>query len=182
VRLAVLLGLLAIGLDTSAQGGRFPAEVIAPGWYHQAIAAERDGKTAAAVPLYIRAAEAGNASAALRLADIYEKGAAGVPRNHEEAFRWRNAATLLDSRESPGSVLYRHAMQAESDGRNAEAVRLYVQAARAGSGRAAWRLSQIYDKGLDGVSRDYPESLKWRNAARVLGEGLIGDFPNPRPR
>ena len=37
---------------------------------------------------------------------------------------------------------------------------------------AAKRLGEIYDKGLAGVSRDYAESLKWYNAARVLGEDV----------
>ena len=36
--------------------------------------------------------------------------------------------------------------------------------------KAAKRLGEIYDKGIAGVSRDYAESLKWYNAARVLGE------------
>jgi TPR repeat protein len=49
-------------------------------------------------------------------------------------------------------------------------VKLYVRAARSGNGRAAKRLGEIYDKGIAGVSRDYPQSLKWYNAARVLGE------------
>ena len=31
---------------------------------------------------------------------------------------------------------------------------------------------KIYDKGIAGVSRDYAESLKWYNAARVLGEDV----------
>ena len=33
----------------------------------------------------------------------------------------------------------------------------------------AKRLGDIYDKGLIGITRDYAESLKWYNAARVLG-------------
>ena len=41
-----------------------------------------------------------------------------------------------------------------------------------GNGKAAKRLGDIYDKGLAGVSRDYAESLKWYNAARVLGEDV----------
>ena len=49
-------------------------------------------------------------------------------------------------------------------------MKLYVRAARSGNGKAAKRLGDIYDKGLAGVPRDYAESLKWYNAARVLGE------------
>jgi TPR repeat protein len=54
----------------------------------------------------------------------------------------------------------------------AEAVAMYVRAARARSGMAALRLGEIYDKGIPGVSRDYAESLKWYNAARVPGEDV----------
>jgi serine/threonine-protein kinase len=51
-------------------------------------------------------------------------------------------------------------------------VKIYMRAARGGSGKAAKRLGDIYNKGTDGVSRDYAESLKWYNAARVLGEDV----------
>jgi len=49
-------------------------------------------------------------------------------------------------------------------------VKKYMQAAKTGNGKAAKRLGEIYDKGLAGIPRDYAESLKWYNAARVLGE------------
>jgi TPR repeat protein len=58
----------------------------------------------------------------------------------------------------------------EQQGKGNEAVKVYVRAARSGNGKAAKRLGEIYDKGIAGVSRDYAESLKWYNAARVLGE------------
>jgi serine/threonine-protein kinase len=73
--------------------------------------------------------------------------------------------------------LYQQAVNAERDGKMQEAVRLYVRAAHGGEAKAASRLAVIYDKGIGGVERNYAESLKWDNAARVLGERLIGDFP-----
>jgi TPR repeat protein len=60
----------------------------------------------------------------------------------------------------------------ELEARGSEAVQFYVRAARSGSGKAAKRLGEIYDKGIPGVSRDYAESLKWYNTARALGEDL----------
>src|SRR5688500_15717417 len=70
----------------------------------------------------------------------------------------------------------------ESDSNMQDAVRLYVQAASVGSVKAAFRLGEIYEKGLGGVPPDYQHALRWFNAARVLGyPPLIGDFP-PRPR
>jgi TPR repeat protein len=57
----------------------------------------------------------------------------------------------------------------EGEGKGKEAVKAYITAARSGNCDAAKRLGDIYDKGLIGISRDYAESLKWYNAARVLG-------------
>ena len=50
-------------------------------------------------------------------------------------------------------------------------VRALTAKARSGDGKAALRLAEIYDKGL-GVPRNYAESLKWYNAARILGEDV----------
>ncbi|HEY3074110.1 MAG TPA: hypothetical protein VGJ74_02945 [Burkholderiales bacterium] len=68
--------------------------------------------------------------------------------------------------------LFAQAEALEREGRGAEAVNLYVRAARGGSGKAAKRLGWIYDKGIAGVARDYRESLKWYNLARSLGEAV----------
>ncbi|HTM61552.1 MAG TPA: hypothetical protein VL199_14440, partial [Burkholderiales bacterium] len=64
---------------------------------------------------------------------------------------------------------YQVAVNLEGEGKGKEAVRAYTQAARGGNCEAAKRLGDIYDKGLIGITRDYAESLKWYNAARVLG-------------
>lgn len=66
--------------------------------------------------------------------------------------------------------LYGHGIVAEAEGRGMDAVRLYERAAQSGSGKAALRLGEIYDRGIAGVGRDYAQSLRWYNAARVLGE------------
>jgi len=79
-------------------------------------------------------------------------------------------ATAAPAGVSPSEGLFQQAAVLEGEGKGREAVKLYTQAARSGSGKAAKRLGEIYDKGLIGISRDYAESLKWYNAARVLGE------------
>jgi len=71
-----------------------------------------------------------------------------------------------------GEALFVQASALEQQGKGNDAVKVYVRAARAGNGKAAKRLGEIYDKGIAGVSRDYAESLKWYNAARVLGEDV----------
>ncbi len=73
---------------------------------------------------------------------------------------------------SSGDTLFSQAASLEQEGKGRDAVKMYTQAARSGSGKAAKRLGEIYDKGLVGISRDYAESLKWYNAARVLGEDV----------
>ena len=71
---------------------------------------------------------------------------------------------------SDNEVLYQQALSMENGGDVKGAIRVYRRAARAGSGKAAKRLGEIYDKGVAGVSRDYAESLQWYETARQLGE------------
>jgi hypothetical protein len=66
-------------------------------------------------------------------------------------------------------ALYEQAKAMESEGNVTGAVRIYRRAARAGSGKAAKRLGEIFDRGAPGVSRDYAESLQWYETARQLG-------------
>jgi eukaryotic-like serine/threonine-protein kinase len=67
------------------------------------------------------------------------------------------------------SVLLAEARALDSQGKTREAVRLYKQAAAAGSGEAAKRLGNIYGKGEGSVGRDYGEQLRWNSKARELG-------------
>ena len=84
--------------------------------------------------------------------------------------------------QSPAQVssetLLKQGQALEDQGKGKEAIKVYRKAARSGNGKAAKRLGEIYDKGLAGIPRDYAESLKWYNAARVLGE----DVPLARGR
>jgi TPR repeat protein len=82
------------------------------------------------------------------------------------------ASAAASSAPAGGEALFQQAMALEGEGKGNDAVKVYVRAARTGSGKAAKRLGEIYDKGLAGVPRDYAESLKWYNAARVLGEDV----------
>jgi len=81
-------------------------------------------------------------------------------------------ATTVASAPSSGDALFSQAAALEQEGKGRDAVKMYTQAARSGNGKAAKRLGEIFDKGLIGISRDYAESLKWYNAARVLGEDV----------
>jgi len=130
-------------------------------------ALERAAAAEKAAAERIAAAEKAAAEAAARAAAA-EKAAA------EKA----KLAAAAPSAPSGGEALFEQASALEQQGKGGDAVKVYVRAARAGNGKAAKRLGDIYDKGLAGVARDYAESLKWYNAARVLGE----DVPLQRPR
>jgi len=92
------------------------------------------------------------------------------------------AATAAPSESAPATpaakaqaefdVLYQQALAMENGGNAKEAIRVYRRAARAGSGPAAKRLGEIFDKGVAGVPRDYAESLQWYETARQLGEKI----------
>ena len=71
---------------------------------------------------------------------------------------------------SETEAMYQQALAMESGGKAADAVRIYRRAARAGHGKSAKRLGDIFDRGVPGVSRDYAESLQWYQTARDLGE------------
>ena len=63
--------------------------------FEEAAALERGGNGAEAVEVYARAARAGDARAARRLAEIYDRGIPGVARDYQRALRWYNAARVL---------------------------------------------------------------------------------------
>src|SRR5712692_114018 len=100
-----------------------------------------------------------------------EKAAAEARAAAEKA-KAEQAKVTVASAPTSGDALFSQAASLEQEGKGREAVKMYTQAARAGNGKAAKRLGEIFDKGLVGISRDYAESLKWYNAARVLGEDV----------
>jgi len=135
------------------------------------------------IDAYISAARSGSCQAAKRLGEIYDRGLIGVGRDYAEGIKWSRAADTLGctiaraeparnppaSKPAPTSANFHKAAALDADGKGAQAVDAYERAARAGSCEAAQRLGEIYDQGLIGVTRNYAESLKWYNAARILG-------------
>lgn len=82
------------------------------------------------------------------------------------------AAPAADAVASDAEAMYQQALALEGSGKAADAVRIYRRAARAGHGKSARRLGDIFDRGVPGVSRDYAESLQWYQTARALGESV----------
>jgi len=155
--------------DPSAGGAELPLR--------QAAGLENEGRTREAIEFYAQAARRGSPTAAMRLSEIYAKGIGGISADPAQARRWFSVARVLGEPVDPAptvprsrSSLFEQAIALDRQGDATEAVRLYLRAARSGSGLAARRLGEIYGTGANGVERDYVLSLKWRNAARVLAE------------
>jgi len=72
--------------------------------------------------------------------------------------------------QNDAEALYQQAIAMEGSGHARDAVRIYRRAARAGNGKAAKRLGDIYSCGIGGVARDQTESLQWYDLAFRLGE------------
>jgi len=91
------------------------------------------------------------------------------------------SAAAASSAPTDHEALYQQALAMENGGDAKGAIRIYRRAARAGSGKAAKRLGEIFDRGVPGVSRDYAESLQWYETARQLGERVetAGDGRGP---
>jgi TPR repeat protein len=175
-RLAVLAFLLTA--TAALAQARFPAELL-PDFrgavsqaYEEGVRAERAGRADDATVLYWRAAQDGDANAALRLAEIYEaKDELALARDwHARALRLGSRLArqgpLIGTAEPP---LYHQASEAEREGNHMIALRLYRIGAQEGDGRAAFRMGEIYELGLLGIPRDDAQAFRWYNAARVLG-------------
>jgi serine/threonine protein kinase len=164
------------------------ALVVAVGGY--AFLAAEDAKQQAKIADMLRQVEA----AKRQVEETSGAQRAAADRARAEARRQiaeARAATEKAKVEVSGDSLFRQAFALERRGQGGDAVKVYARAAVAGNGKAARRLGEIYDKGIAGVSRDNAESLKWYNAARVLGEdipmakgrsyGGRYDRPDPNP-
>ena len=163
-------GCVYVGrIDPSAGG----AELL----LRHAAALENENRIRQAIDFYADAARLGSPTAAMRLSEIYARGIGGTAADAVQARRWFNSARILGEPREPHATappsrlsLLEQAFALDRQGNMPEAVRLYLRAARSGSGLAARRLGEIYATGANGVERDYVLSLKWSNAARVLGE------------
>src|SRR5688572_17256152 len=136
------------------------------------LAAERGAQEKAAAEKAIAEAKAAAERAKADAERQIAEARAATEKAKAEAEKAKVAAAAAPAAGAPagGEALFEQAAALERDGKGGDAVKVYVRAARAGNGKAAKRLGDIYDKGIAGVSRDYAESLKWYNAARVLGE------------
>jgi TPR repeat protein len=187
-RLLVVLAFLVAGTQVLAQPELRGAVSHA---YEEGVSAERAGRTAEAIVLYWRSAQDGDATAALRLAELYEArdDLATAREWHEKALRLGSRLARKDSVVGAAEPsLYHQAVEAEREGSKKRASRLYRIGAQEGDGRAAFRMGEIYELGLLDLPPDPAQAARWYNAARALGYSpslywqagrseLSGNFP-----
>lgn len=70
--------------------------------------------------------------------------------------------------------LMRQAQVLEADGNYAEALKTYKLAGQAGHGPASKRVAELYLKKVDGLNRDYLQSVRWYSMARTQGAEVDG--------
>ena len=114
------------------------------------------------------AAEKGDASAQLRLGEMYDNGD-GIPKDGAEAFNWyKKAAAQGNSTAQFDLGLSYH----DGDGvakNYAEAIRWYRKSAEQGEAAAQYNLGLMFDKG-EGVSSDPAEAIGWYHKAALQGD------------
>jgi hypothetical protein len=109
------------------------------------------------------------AEEAARRAQEEERNAAPALGEDVPVDRKKPAASATSAGLSAESI-FAQAQVLERQGKNTEAVRLYIESACKGHDPAAKRLGEIYEKGIDGVPPSYADALVWRNPARLPGE------------
>jgi membrane protein involved in colicin uptake len=162
--------LLDLAQQRAAEAERRQAEIAA----RSATAAAKDADKSARAARQRAEAALAERLAAEKAALEVERARVATERAQAERMAAEARAAAERARQAVPRVITssdarKQAADLEAEGRNQDAVRMYIGAARGGSCEAAARLGEIYDKGLIGVTRNYAESLKWYNAARVLG-------------
>lgn len=110
--------------------------------------------------------------AVIGLAALLAVGTKDNPPPGPAAQARATAPTVVDPKGEAWQQALARARAAEMQGKLAEAVRVYREAAASGSGGAARRLGEIYGRGGPGVDRDMAEALRWNRQATERGEVL----------
>lgn len=123
---------------------------------------------AAALPWFLRAAEAGLAPAQFRLGSLYEKGH-GVKKDLAEARRWYQAAADRGNANAMHNiaVLYAEGIDGKPD--FAAAAQWFQRAARHGVADSQYNLAILHARGI-GVEQNLAEAYKWFAIAAQRGD------------
>ena len=129
------------------------------GPFEDAVAAYRSGDYAAALRVWRRLAEQGDADAQFRLGVMYESGQ-GMLRNDAEAISWYRKAAEQDDAVAQFNLGVMYAKGVSPN--HAEAALWYRRAADYGLAGAQFNLGMMYGGG-EGVPQDYVQAHMWLN-------------------
>jgi TPR repeat protein len=162
-------GKMMHGAATRQYCQQLPANDI----YDQAGARFQAGDHAGAAKIVLRAAEAGNAVAQLRLALLYDQGD-GVPQSAKAAFEWYSRAAAQGEPESQNQVGLFYEL-GEGVPENWDlAARLFQVSAQQGWMKGQFSLGRAYQFGI-GVPQNRQLAIGWFTQAGAQGNGK-GDY------
>lgn len=164
--------IAAVALDASPKDAVPSPDAAATegaGLFARAVQMLDNGDDSGLEPL-TRAANLGYAPAQLRLASLYQDGAAGLAVDEVEARAWaRRAAEAGDAK-----AMHFYAMQmydGVGGARNrADALNWLTKAASAGRVDSQYNVAQLLEKGDEGVAPNRVEAFKWYMIAARRGD------------
>ena len=139
-----------------------------------AISCESKSKSDMNVPTeyceeLVKLAEGGNAEAQANLGVCYAKGE-GVSQSNEEAVRWFKMSVEQNNAKGQFylAMAYNRGMGVNQDWQ--ESFRLIKESANQGYAKAQTQLAGCYDYGLNGITKNHAEAMKWFRLAAEQGE------------
>lgn len=127
------------------------------------------GDQAQAISLISRAAQEGDALAALKLATLYKAGRDGVTADSAAAFHWFGVAASKGNCKAMQSLAVAYAEGWGTTKNMTEAARWFARAADLGLTDAQFNLAVLYERGL-GVPQSLTDAYKWYRIAAAQGD------------
>jgi TPR repeat protein/predicted Ser/Thr protein kinase len=162
----------AVGVRTPAPAAP-PTIEVGAGEMTAARKCYAEGKYEQALPLFCRAAEAGNAEAAAYVGRMYETGLGSLPKNDTQAVSWYRKAAEAGDAEGMNNL---GAMYAKGRGGlpkdDWQAAHWYRKAGEAGHARAMANLGLMYFEGRGGLHKDPIQAVSWFRKAADTGDAL----------
>ena len=129
-----------------------------------------------AYPMYIKAAEEGNADAQVKLCEDYFKGNASLPKDYKECARWGEAAIAQDKK----GVRFMTAYASSDIGKKERAYALYLELADEGNSAAMNNLGCLEEEQSKAFewflkAADMGDEVAQNNVARYYRYGIATD-------
>lgn len=143
--------------------------------FDKGLSAQRAGRYASAVRLFLIAARQGNAKAQMRLSQIYRRDHKGVKRDPAASVHWLRQAALQGSPSAQDRLANSYYLGLGVKRDPGRALRWYEKAANQGYSDAQFKLSEMYYLGR-GTKRDLAKAAKWYREGAFGGESYGGSF------